>query len=234
MSRYTAVGKQVETLGYSRVDKKTYRANWSTSEVEHYLYFEMSDNISIGASFGLRNIVADHFAIESVAKYGHENFGIAYQKYGQNWKAGCSMRFGFSQFDKYSQKLWPYFDLIGYKPEDLASFTKEFVTKYVLPLVQPITDLETYFAFLVADKEPTPWLASNMPMRATQIVCVSCQLGYENSKTRELLSPYDKLIANGLHRPYTDAKAFVDEYIENVIHDWELLQGSTKSNFPIG
>src|SRR5258708_18175089 len=75
-------------VGYRRLKRHTYRAEWST-EVEHFLYFQLYGGANfLGADFGIRTKESERFAIRSIQAYGSET----YQLIRYNERSDCSMR----------------------------------------------------------------------------------------------------------------------------------------------
>jgi len=178
--------RELAGIGYGRFRKYIYRASWSTAEVEHFLYFGKDPRQYFTANFGLRNPDAEAFGIEAITKYGHSNF--------QHWArqrdaTECSMIFEFDRLDNLSGHLWPRVRVPEISGQDLANLVAGFVRQNLLPIIQGITDLESYLTFLVADRDPNRWLLSlNLMIRTAQVVAVSAQLGHSHAETKELLT----------------------------------------------
>src|SRR6185437_9956300 len=181
--------KEMAIIGYNRLSKYVYRASWSTAQVEHFIYFGTDSRQYFITEFGLRNPEAEKFGIEAVVKYGHPNFRLWQRE--RDVATECSMRFNFAIFGNASHESWPRVRVPTLSGHDLAVLAVDFARKSVLPIIEIITDLEAYLAFLLMDRVPNQWLTTpNLMIRAAQIVAVSAQLSRSNSEIRELLRPY--------------------------------------------
>jgi hypothetical protein len=206
-------------VGYICLSKNVYRASWSTAEVEHFLYFGTDSRRYFTAEFGLRNPEAEEFGIEAIAKYGHPNFQLWQRE--QNSATECSMTFGFAGLNEISRESWPRVRLPMIDGHDLAMMVASFVRQNLLPIIETITDLETYLAFLLTDRKPNPWLTSkNLMIRAAQVVAVSAQLGRSDADIRELLRPYDRLIEKRMHHIAINTMTGIDMYVDKLLSDW--------------
>jgi hypothetical protein len=211
--------KELVAIGYDRLSKYAYRASWSTAEVEHFLYFGQDSRQYFVARFGLRNPTAEEFGIEAIAKYGHPNVQLWLRE--RDAATACSMTFGFAGLDTFSQSPWPRVHLSTISGGDLAILVAEFARQNLLPFVETITDLQTYLAFVVADREPNRWLASvNHMIRAAQVVAVAAQLGRSDAEIRELLRPYDSQIEGRIRHIAADTTMGIDTYLDSLLSDW--------------
>lgn len=211
--------KELAVIGYDRLRKYIYRAAWSTAEVEHFLYFGQDSRQYFTAQFGLRNPVAEEFGIEEMVKYGHPNFELFLKE--RDSATECSMTFGFSGLDKFSWDPWPRVRLTKISGHDLIVLVTGFVRQNLLPIIETITDLETYLAFLVTDRDPNRWIVTpNHMIRAAQIVAVAAQLGRSNEEIRELLRPYDRQIEGRMRHIANDTVTGIDMYVDRLLSDW--------------
>jgi hypothetical protein len=210
--------RELAAVGYDRLRKFIYRASWSTAAVEHFLYFGKDSRQYFTAEFGLRNPDADQFGVETMVKYGHHpNF--------QLWASErdattCSMTFDFGRLDKFSEDSWPRVRLPEISGHDLGILVVGFVRQHLLPVIEGVTDLQTYLAFLLADREPHPWFASNMMIRGAQVVAVSAQLGRSHAETRQLLKPYGESIEKEMHHISNRTVTGFDMYVDKLLSDW--------------
>jgi hypothetical protein len=212
--------RELAAIGYDRLRKYIYRASWSTAAVEHFLYFGKDPRQYFTAKFGLRNPDAQQFGIESIVKYGHRNFGLL-RKEPEFLKeldvaTECSMIFSFGRLDS-----WPRVRLPEISGHDLAILTSGFIRQGLLPIIANITDLQTYLAFLLADRDPNRWLASlNLMIRAAQVVAVSTQLGCSKAETKEFLRPHADLIEGEMRHIANDMVTGFDMYVDKLLSDW--------------
>jgi hypothetical protein len=210
--------RELAGIGYCRLRKYIYRASWSTVAVEHFLYFGKDSRQYFTAEFGLRNPDAEEFGIEAIAKYGHPNHQLWLRE--RDAATACSMTFEFERLDKFSRSSWPRVRLPEISGHDLAILVAGFVRKSLLPIIAGITGLESYLAFLLADREPHPWFASNMMIRAAQVVAVSSQLGYSKDETKELLKPHSESIEKEMHHISNHTVTGFDMYVDKLLSDW--------------
>lgn len=130
------------------------------------------------------------------------------------------MTFEFGRLDKYSGKLWPWVRLPEITGHDLAVFVAGFVGERLLPVIRGVTDLQAYLAFLLDDREPHPWFATNYLMRAAQVVATSAQLGVSQAEAKRFLQPYEDSITKVLHNIGSGAVTRADVYVDNLLSDW--------------
>lgn len=211
--------RELVAIGYDRLRKYVYRASWSTAEVEHFLYFGKDSRQYFTAEFGLRNPVAEEFGIEELVKYGHPNVEFFLKE--RDSAIECSMTFGFSGLDKFSRDPWPRVRLTNISGHDLVVLVTGFVRQNLLPIIDSITDLQTYLTFLVTDRDPNRWIVTkNHMIRAAQIVAVAAQLGRTNEEIRELLRPYDRQIEGRMRHIAKDTVTGIDMYVDSLLSDW--------------
>ena len=207
--------RELAAIGYDRFRKYIYRASWSTADVEHFLYFGKDSRQYFTAEFGLRNPDADRFGVETMVKYGHPNFQLWAR---ERDATTCSMTFEFDRLD--SGRLWPRVRLPEISGHDLASLVAGFVRQNILPIIASVTDLQTYLAFILTDREPHPWFASILMIRAAQVVAVSAQLGRSHAETREVLRPHGRRIENEMSHIGNKTVTGFDMYVDKLLSDW--------------
>ena len=210
--------KELLAIGYDRFRKYIYRASWSTAAVENFLYFGKDSRQYFSAEFGLRNPDAEEFGIEAITKYGHPNHQLWLRE--RDATTACSMTFEFDRFDKLSRNSWSRVRLPEISGDELASLVAGFVRQNLLPIVASVTDLQSYLAFLLTEREPHPWFASNLMIRAAQVVAVSAQLGHSHAKTRELLRPHGNSIEKEISRSGNHTVTTFDMYVDKLQSDW--------------
>src|SRR5215510_10639015 len=92
----TQLNAIMSRAGYDEVRDLTYRAAWSTDEVEHFVYYAIHGRTDrfLTAHFGLRNPCAEAFSVLSIQKYGGRFMfdALRYDK-----AASCTMRFAFGR-----------------------------------------------------------------------------------------------------------------------------------------
>jgi len=88
--------KELAGIGFDRLSKHIYRATWSATEVEHFLYFGADSRQYFTAEFGLRNLKAEEFGVEAIVKYGHPNFQLWQMR--RDPATACCMMFNLRNF----------------------------------------------------------------------------------------------------------------------------------------
>jgi hypothetical protein len=211
--------KELAVVGFDRLSEYIYRASWSTTEVEHFLYFGADSRQYFTAEFGLRNLKAEEFGVESMVKYGHQNFRLWQMQ--RDPATACSMMFSLGTLSKISRDPWPRVRLPTISGHDLATLTAGFVRQNLLPIIEHVTDLETYLAFLLTDREPNPWLTgANLMIRVAQVVAVAAQLGRSNVEIREFVRPYDRMIEKRMQHIAIKSLTGIDMYVDGLLVDW--------------
>src|SRR5260370_33565307 len=81
-------------VGYRRRKRLVYQAQWSTLEVEHFIYFTLygKSKALLTARFGLRNPHADAFSVNCVRVHGGDLFSKTLEP---NERIGTSCRMSF-------------------------------------------------------------------------------------------------------------------------------------------
>src|SRR5262245_49837430 len=84
----------LQQAGYAKVDILTYKARWSSKDVEHFIYFEEGGKTKglFSGSFGIRNGDAEAFSVNAIRRYSGE-FHFQVLRYDQ--RTTCTMRFPF-------------------------------------------------------------------------------------------------------------------------------------------
>jgi hypothetical protein len=145
-------------LGYRRVDKLTYRADWSTAEVEHVLSIDTCGNPKafLHGSAGLRNTEADAFARQCQQRYADNGILRAMREGAYvepPWY--CLMSFSIGAFFG-----WPGWSLNTreFSPNALARAVADPIRAKLIPYVGGVTTLQSLPSFLECDEEPMQWI----------------------------------------------------------------------------
>jgi hypothetical protein len=198
-------------VGYRRLKRHTYRADWST-EVEHFLYFQLYGTPAdfLAADFGIRTKESERFAIRSIQAYGSE----AYQLLRHNERSDCFMRFNLGQLGNWGMRS----SLIvsSMSGPKLAAKIKHDIEERLFPVIRNVTSLNALLPLLLTDAEPRPWYRCNGAMRAAIIANVAQAAGITPAEIRKLLAPHLKEISYHLTRgPVPDPGAYVDKVIRD-------------------
>lgn len=203
-------------LGYARVEKLTFRAEWSTRDVEHVLRFDTYGNPKefLTADAGLRNNEAEAFAKQCKGRYAHPMFLQAKSQDGY-WNSPwfCPMHFSLGELLRWG--LRSSINLAGKTSEQVAEAIVPGVQSKLLPLVGAIRTTASLLAFLERDAEPLLWIMRAPFYRAALVAYLAGKLGRRREETRDLLRQHAALLANGI-----DISQFTPEtYIDHILDD---------------
>ena len=213
--------REMLSIGFTRRSKFVYEASWSTQDVQHFIYFGEDSRQYLVGRFGLRNQPAEEFGIDSVIKYGHPNLALI--RHSRDPQTACSMNFEFDRINETSRASWPRIRITDMLGSELATFVAQFIKRHICPLTRHIIDLRSFLAFLVADREPTPWFASGPATRAAQLTAIAVRLEIGTNEIRELLRPHDRSISVDVFEKRLDPKTCVDRYLDHLISDWSKM-----------
>ena len=208
----TSLTQALTDLGYRRLKRHTYRADWST-EVEHFIYFQLYGTPAdfLAADFGVRTKKSEHFAIRSVQAYDGSATShlIRYDE-----RSGCFMRFSLGRFASWGMRSsLTVSSMLG---PALAAKIKHDVEERLFPVIRGVTRLDLLLAFLLTDAEPCPWYRCNGAMRAAMIVDLAARLELAPAESCKLLEPHLKDIAHHLHgAPDLAPRLYVDKIIRD-------------------
>jgi hypothetical protein len=138
-------------------------------------------------------------------------------------KTACSFNIEFGKLDEFAQRLWPWLHVPETSGMQLAATVADFVGQHVLPTMQGINTLETFFNFLVEDKAPWQWFATNRVIRVAQIVATALRLGVSEQAIRGALTPHEALIAADFRNLKLAPAICVDNFLQ-LVSDW-VAQG---------
>jgi hypothetical protein len=208
-------------VGYRRLKRHNYRAEWST-EVEHFIYFQLYGTPAdfLAADFGIRTKESEHFAIRSIQAYG----SATDQLLRPDERSGCYMRFSLGRFASWGMRT--SLTVSSMSGPALAAKIKHDVEQKLFPVIRGITSLELLLNFWLTDAEPCPWYRCNGAMRAAMIVNVARRVGIAPAEIRKLLEPHLREIGRPhLHdAPDPDPGRYVDKIIRDAYA--EALPGS--------
>jgi hypothetical protein len=197
-------------VGYRRLKRHTYQAEWST-EVEHFLYFQLYGGANFLASdFGLRTKESERFAIQSIQTYGSEVDRLP----RHDEKNSCVMR---GPLGDESWGMRSSLTVSSMSGSALAAKIKRDVEQKLFPVIRGITSLDLLLSFWLIDAEPCPWYRCNGAMRAAMIVNVARRVGIAPAEIRKLLEPRLREIG----RPHLHKALEPDpgSYADKVIRD---------------
>ena len=200
------------TVGYRRLQRYVYRAEWSTPEVEHFIYFLLYGKPKnyLAADFGVRNKDAQAFALRSIRKYGGELYQL--MRFDRAFHA--PMRFPLGQVASWGARA--SLKISAMSVASLAERIASDIKLHLFVFIRDVTTLDRLLSFLLLDAEPCPWVRSNGAIRAAMIVYLAGRLDMRPSDIVSLLRPHKRSIASALIKaPDPDP----DSYVKKVLND---------------
>jgi hypothetical protein len=202
-------------LGYRRVDKLTYRADWSTAEVEHVLSIDTYGNPKafLHGSADLRNKEADAFARQCQQRYADKGILRAMREGAYvepPWF--CLTSFSIGAFFG-----WPGWSLNTpeFSPNALARAVADPIRAKLIPYVGGVTTLQSLPSFLECDEEPMQWIMHRADHRAAIIAWLAAKLGLDRQKTKATLLAHARLYVNVIDT----TRLTPETYIEHILDD---------------
>ena len=203
-------------IGYARVDKLTYRAEWSTPDVEQILWFDTYGNPKefLVGDAGLRNANAEAFARQCQQRYASPLIlQCLNQESGKRSPWLCPLHFSVGSLLRWG--LRSSLNLAGCTPEQITTALASGVRSRLLPLIADIRTIAALLEFAERDGEPLPWLTSGTYYRAALVAYLAAKIGRPRAETKSLLSRHSAFFANGI-----DTSRFTPQaYIEHVLDD---------------
>jgi hypothetical protein len=194
-------------LGYLRLKKRTYKASWSSTEVEHFLFLSLygGGNYFV-CEFGIRNPPAERFAVECLKSFG----GPLFQTLRFDPRFDCHMRFSLGGLAGWGPR-WSL-KLSGMSEAALADKVKCDVRDLLFPVIRSVLAPADLFSLLIKDVEPCRWLGVSGANRAAIIVYLGRRMGMQTSELEPTLKPYLKEIAGSLGRDVASC-SFLEEVL---------------------
>jgi hypothetical protein len=203
-------------LGYMRVEKLTYRAAWSTPDVEHVLLFETYGNPKafLFASAGLRNNEAETFAEQCTQRYAHPMFLRETNQTGV-WNSPwfCLMHFSVGEILHWGPR--ESITLAGLTAEAIADAVTSGVRSTLVPFVGKINTIAALLAFLEDDVKPLLWAIRGPYYRAALVAYLAAKLGRPRDSTKDLLRKHARLIASGIDRSRLTPETYIDHILDD-------------------
>jgi hypothetical protein len=200
-------------LGYVRLKRVTYKASWSSTDVEHFLFatlFAGGDRFL--CDFGIRNPGAEQFALECLKLFSAPRL----RDVRFNPRYDCSNRFPLGKWAGWS--IGATLTISAFPEAAFADKVKGDVEHLLLPIVRPIRSPADLSSVLSKNVEPCSWVTVGGVLRAAQVVYLGRQLGVTTSELRSMLQPYLKQIGGSLGRDETGEWQSPTAFLENVLH----------------
>jgi hypothetical protein len=208
-----ALADALAHLGYRRLKKHVYRAEWST-DVEHFIYFQYYGipKAFLAADFGMRTIASENFAFRAIRQYG----GGFYRRFPdrRDKRSDSYMRFSLGLLGSWGMRsslIVP--DMTGLEP---AQKVRADVEQQLFPIIRGVTSLDRLFSLLQTDQEPHPWLRCNGAMRAAMIANLGQRIGLQRAQIYDYLTPRMTHIS---HHLTEEAEGDPLAYVESIIAD---------------
>src|ERR1700693_4951537 len=152
-----SLGTAMAEAGYRRLKRYTYRAEWSTAEVEHFISFETygTPNDFLTADFGIRNKDALALALKSVRTYG----GPVYRLMRYDERIDSPLLFSLGSIASWGvRSSLRISELTGVT---LAQRVKGDIYEYLFPIIRQVTNMRLLLHFLLDDPASHPWVRGN-------------------------------------------------------------------------
>ena len=202
--------------GYKKVAKLTYRAGWSTDEVEQFLSFHASGKPKqyLSSDSGIRNLNAETFAEQCQQRYANKGYfqcmpqgGYVYPPYF------CPMHFSIGSLVGWG--ISASLDMWALSPHELARAVVEPVQSKLIPCIGSVTTIERLHNFLEDDQEPLRWYMRGPYYRAALVAYLARKLGVAREKTRASLRTHSIWIANGIDTTRLTPASYIDHILDD-------------------
>jgi hypothetical protein len=207
-----SIAAAVAELGYRRLKKWTYKAWWSSADVEHFLFFFLHGGGNyLACDFGLRNPAAERFAVECLRLFA----GPLFQDVRFDPRFGCHMRFSLGMLAK-----WPSSSSLVISEMSgaaLADKVKGDISNLLFPVVRSVSSTSDLLCFLIRDDEPNRWFRVSGAVRAATIVHLGRRLGMKTTELKAMLHPYMKEIGANIGRSVTGDRMSPSAFLEDVV-----------------
>jgi hypothetical protein len=200
-------------LGYVRLKRLTYKASWSSTDVEHFLFASLFGGGNyFRCDFGIRNPGAEQFALECLKLFG----GPLFHDVCFDPRYDCSNRFPLGKLAGWSVR-WSL-TISAFSEPALADKVKDDIEHLLLPIVRSILSPADLFSLLIKNVEPCSWITVGGPLRAAQVVYLGRKLRVTTSELRSMLQPYLPQIGGSLGRGGTGKMQSPSAFLEKVLH----------------
>lgn len=205
MTIHSALGERLSSFGFFP-SNGGYRAEWSSPEVEHYLFLETFDKGRLlQGSFALRNSAAERFARDLVVRFGSALLQrlpdwtpkTYYMKFSLGALAGWEPRKSLALEDDGKRKF--------------VDSVADAVGSHLLPLVRSVQSAGDLLNFLLRDVGAVRWSVTNGAIRAAECVHLSTRSRGLVPELEAQLLAHDAEIRLGLDTTSIDSRRFIHE-----------------------
>ena len=181
----TSMTQGLAGLGYRRLKKLTYKASWSSIDVEHFLFLSLYGGGNyFHCEFGIRNPAAEQFAVECLRLFG----GSLFQDLRFDRRYDCHMRYSLGMWAGWGIR-WSL-AVSKMSQAALVDRVKSDVRDTLFPVIRSVLSVADLFALLLKDDEPCRWLRVSGTVRGAMIVFLGRRMGMERREIEGLLQPY--------------------------------------------
>ena len=196
-------------LGYSRLQKRVFKAPWGSDEVEHFVYLDWSQKFGtrISIRIGICHRDAQIFAATMLRKFGPLPLRDLLDL-SDVGKDGC-----FIQFHLGNLCSWPFTWSLDPFEMGMDAYVREItdcLQGKLLPLVGHINNDPTMYEFLTQMRVKALWPA-NGAVRAAEAIFIAKRLDYRQDKVMADIEPFEAYIASQIDRAMT-----VNDYLTQV------------------
>ncbi len=208
--------KALAPARYRRVEKLTYRANWSTDDVEQFLLFDTYGNPKqfLTGNVGLRNAKAETFADQCQQRYACKTYFQCMPKGGYVYPPFfCPMHFSIGSLFGWGAR--GSLDTLDFSPDELARAVVEPIQSTLIPCIGGITTIERLHDFLESDREPLRWYMRGPCHRAALVAYLARTLGVPREKTRASLLSHASLFDDGIDTTRLTPETYIDHILDD-------------------
>lgn len=221
MLRDTILASAMHEVGYRRVRRNIYRADWSTPDVDHFVFFSPYGTPIdyLAADFGVRNLSAQIFALEEIRKYGGDLYGLM----ERDQEAHCPMRFSLGKIASWG--IRSSLRISSLSDDALAAKITNDIERWLLPIIQEVTNIDRLRSFLLEDSETHSWVRCNGAIRAGMIADLAIRLGMSKASVQSMLQPYyGRIATNLLNAPDPDPSVYVQRVIGDALSNADTMR----------
>lgn len=168
-----ALNDALRAASYRRVANYVFRAEWSTDEVEHFLYFDVYDSNWMQGWFGMRNAKAEAFSRRCIKEYGGRTYTTVSGDIGND----CLCNFSLGRLFGWNRRESLFVDISNL--DRLSDAIREDVRLRLLPLIRGVLTLNDLLRVLLYDFDNFPTWSSNTAIRAAQIIAIVKMMGLD-------------------------------------------------------
>lgn len=208
-------------LEHHQIAENVFRANWSSDDVDHLIFFELSEGMDssdpfLQAEYGIRYLRANQFVLRAYLNYVPNSKSKSI-RFDPNFDCLIKVDFGFFGHERvFNWRLW----LRDLDTSGICDSIEQKIGTDVYPLVKSINTKRDIFRFLVSDKEPFRWFRSNPLLRAAAVVFLGVELRLDQEQILNELSLQSQTlkVQGGVH----DVGEFVAATFNACVHHEQL------------